>query len=623
VTLHGFIIPLAQGGLLVFAVLGLGSIAVRALGFLTLPWYWHLALIAILGQTTLNFLVQALLLSGESSVFRLKFLGWLIIALGLSGHLFEIIKSRREHSSIKKFRDNRVLKSLLIIIWLTNLTAALAPSAKTDDVYYHMLVPKRIAIDGTINFYRLPIEASIVPQMQYQISLSPSYSLGAPDAGNVLSLTYSIILGLFILGFIQDATGNDSLALLGGLGCTAGVYQTIWHTTEGGTAIGELALVVALCGALWPRLLTSKINPLHYGLLISTAASLAASTKISLIPLCAIITLFSGWRLYRAKDTEQYPAIQTAVVLLPWILIHVPLMIWTYYQSGSCWGPVMANVYGRSIFPQSMLNILVQTRIVNQTRFLGNLRNAMVYLCPLMFIGVGFTLWAAIMNKCRTSLYIICLFIFQGMLIWWQLPYDFRFVGGLLYLPLIATALMLGRTPDTSTRVALTLIGKRAVQTRNWIAIATVVPWLAFQIYYARPFAKVVLGVTSIEQFRERFLPLSQDYIVLDRILPADAVLYVANGRVPLFDAPRPVVLTPLDLRQKTSIYRMTVISVPDIEILDRTTVLNCKDLVYENGQAIVEAYRTPGKAPKQGTVTVRRCQIEGMAVTDHVLDLQ
>jgi hypothetical protein len=146
---------------------------------------------------------------------------------------------------------------------------------------------------------------------------------------------------------------------------------------------------------------------------------------------------------------------------------------------------------------------------------------------------------------------------------------------------------------------------------------------LAFQIYYVRPFAKVVLGVTSIEQFRERFVPLSQDYIVLDRMLPSDAVLYVANGRVPLFDAPRPVVLTPLDLRQKTSIYRMTITAVPDIEILDRTTVLNCKDIVYSNGQAIVEAYRTPGKVPKKGMVTVQRCQIEEMAVTDHVLDLQ
>jgi hypothetical protein len=619
--LHAFIIPLVQGGLLVFAVLGVGKIAVRALG-LTLPWYWHLAFIAVLGQTTASFLVQSLLLSGESSVFGLKFLGWLIIVIGLSAHLVEKTKSRREWPSAI-FLNNRILTGLLLTIWLTNLIVTLAPSSKTDDVYYHMLVPKRIAVDGTINFYRLPIEASIVPQMQYQISLSPVYALGAPDAGNVLSLTYSIVLGLFILGFIQDATGNDSLALLSGLGCTAGVYQTIWHTTEGGTSIGELALVAALCGILWPRLLISKINPLQYGLLISTAASLAASTKISLIPLCAIITLFSGWRAYRARDTKQYAGIQTAIVLFPWIVIHVPLMIWTYYKSGSCWGPVMANVYGRSIFPASMLNILVQMRVVNQTRFLGNLRNAMVYLCPLMFVGVGFALWAAIMNKCRTSLYIICLFIFQGMLIWWQLPYDFRFLGGLLYLPLIATALMLGRTPDSSTRVGLTLIGKRAVETRNWIAIVTIVPWLAFQIYYVLPFAKVVLGVTSIEEFRERFVPLSQDYAVLDRILPSDAVLYVANGRVPLFDAPRPVVLTPLDLRQKTSIYRMTIISVPDIEVLDNTTILNCKDIVYANSQATVEAYRTPGKVSKKGTVTVQRCKTEGMAEADHVLDFQ
>ena len=181
------------------------------------------------------------------------------------------------------FRTNNFLKLLLPIIWLTNLTVALAPSSKIDEVFYHMLVPKRIAADGTMNFYRLPIEAAIIPQMQYQISLSPAYALGAPESGNVLSLSYSIVLGLFIIGLIRDITGNEPLALLGGLGCVVGAYQTVWHTTEGAAAIGELALVVALCGVVWPRCLMPTVNPLQYGLLVATSASLAASTKDFLI----------------------------------------------------------------------------------------------------------------------------------------------------------------------------------------------------------------------------------------------------------------------------------------------------------------------------------------------------
>jgi hypothetical protein len=104
---------------------------------------------------------------------------------------------------------------------------------------------------------------------------------------------------------------------------------------------------------------------------------------------------------------------------------------------------------------------------------------------------------------------------------------------------------------------------------------------------------------------------LTQDYEVLNRILPPDAVLYVANGRVSLFDAPRPVVLTPLDLRQRTSIYRLTLKDLPEKEALDATSILNCDQIVYSDSNAVVETYRIPGKSPKHGTVTVRSCRIE------------
>ncbi len=192
---------------MVFAVLGVGKFTLWLLGLRTLTWYWRLAFVAVLGQVTLNLMVQALLLSGRSSTPRLRILGWIVVVLGLLGHL---LAGRRT------------------------------------------------------------------------VARQRAYALGAPEAGNVLSLGYSIILGFFLMGFLRHATGNDSLALLGGLGCVVGVYQTVLHTTEGAAAIGDLALAVAVCGILWPRSLLSTLKPLQYGLLIVTAASLAASTKISL-----------------------------------------------------------------------------------------------------------------------------------------------------------------------------------------------------------------------------------------------------------------------------------------------------------------------------------------------------
>jgi hypothetical protein len=575
-----------------------------------LPWHWRLAFVAILGQATVNFLVQLLLISGTSSILRLKILGLLIIGVGIAGHVL----ARKNHASqlrVRQFRDNNLLKLLLALIWLTNLTVALAPSSKIDDVFYHMIVPKRIAAEGTMKFYRLPIEAAIVPQMQYQISLSPAYALGAPEAGNVLSLSYSIILGLFIVGFIQEAIRNDSLALLGGLGCMVGAYQTVWHTTEGPTAIGDLALVVAACGVLWPKQLLPKTTSLRYGVLVTTAASLAASTKISLIPLCLIISLLAAWRCERQRDASSKQPIRIGVLLLPWILMHLPLMAWTYHESGSFWGPVMANVIRPSIFPAEILRILDQMRIINQVKFLDNLRFAAAELSPLIFVGIGLIIWTSF-RGCRAAAIVLSFLIFQAVLIWWKLPYDFRFLGGLLYIPLIASVLSLTRRKNGELHSAnLTAVAERTVDLRNWIAVTTVLPWLLFQMYYASPFAEAVVGISTRTQFRDRFVALSQDYDVLNRILPDDAVLYIANGRVSLFDAPRPVVLTPLDLRQKTSIYRLTVSPIPDQETVDGRSLLNCSDLVYSNNHALVQVYRFAAKRPEIGMVMVRKCRVE------------
>ena len=605
-TLRASLIPLLGGVILVFAVLGIGNLAVWLLGLRTLPWHWRVAFAAVLGQASVNLLVQSLLLSGESSALRLRLLGWSAVAVGLLGYLLAFGRDVGR-SRWFEFRTNKFLKALLLLVWLVNLIVVLAPSSKIDEVFYHMLVPKRIAADGGMNFYRLPIEAAIVPQVQYEISLSPAYALGAPEAGNVLSFSYSVVMGLFILGFIQDVT----LALLGGLGCVVGLYQTVWHTTEGAAAIGEMALLVAVCGLLWPATLRRFQGPVQYGFLVVTAASLAASTKISLLPLCTIVSLLAAWKVYREIKGVLRAALLAGIVLLPWALMHFPLMVWTYHESGSFWGPVMANRFGPSVFPAAMLQALDQMRKVNQPGLLPNMRYAAVELSPLVLVGIIFTVWTAVRGSCTAGL-AITLLLFQGVPILWLLPYEFRFLGGLLYIPLIATVVLFSSSDgDSSQPTTLTPFGKRVVALRNWIAITAAVPWLLVQMYYARPFAEVVAGVTTRREFRERFIALTRDYEILNKVLPADAVLYIANGRVSLFDAPRPVVLTPLDLRQRTSIYRLTLKDLPEKEVLTENSILNCDQTIYLNDNAIVETYRIPGKVSKTGSVTVRSSRIE------------
>jgi hypothetical protein len=104
---------------------------------------------------------------------------------------------------------------------------------------------------------------------------------------------------------------------------------------------------------------------------------------------------------------------------------------------------------------------------------------------------------------------------------------------------------------------------------------------------------------------------LTHDFEMLDRMLPRDAVLYISDGRLPNFYAPRPVVTTPLDLRGRTSVYRLTIFPEQDMEEIDSASFLKCGNTIYQNDQAVIETYRTPGEAPVIGPMKVQSCQIQ------------
>jgi len=126
------------------------------------------------------------------------------------------------------------------------------------------------------------------------------------------------------------------------------------------------------------------------------------------------------------------------------------------------------------------------------------------------------------------------------------------------------------------------------------------------QAYYARPIAQVVSGVMGHDAFLRQYVAFTADFRALDRILPADAVLYVENSRLPSFYAPRPVIFTLQDLRGRGSLYRFTV---GNDELRDET-LLSCTQTVYENRDAISIVFRTPGRAAVHEPLKVERCTV-------------
>jgi hypothetical protein len=225
--------------------------------------------------------------------------------------------------------------------------------------------------------------------------------------------------------------------------------------------------------------------------------------------------------------------------------------------------------------------------------------------------------WTALRGY-RTSRLAAVLFLFQALVVAWKFRFEFRFLGGLEYIAVIVMALTLAKEGSDPAADNANhgppewgVWGRRLERSRNWILLGIGVPWLGAQIVYARPFAEVVSGWTPRNQFLERYVALSRDFAALDGMLPKNAVLYLPDGRPPNFYAPRPVVLTVLDLRGREPVYRLTLEPTPAVEAIEGQSILSCGATVYSNDDAIVVAYRTPGRKPMVGRVDVQKCEID------------
>ena len=157
---------------------------------------------------------------------------------------------------------------------------------------------------------------------------------------------------------------------------------------------------------------------------------------------------------------------------------------------------------------------------------------------PLVWLGVIGAIFGTDLTKATRATRLF--FVLQCTLIYWLLPYDARFLGGLHYGLLIVFAAFVTR--DIQDRLA-------SVRTVATTCALFLFPWLGIQIYYAKQFFPVSLGLEKAA-FYERDVAFYADYIKLDQLLPKDTVLFVQGFRLDAAFAPRPVFFDRADLPQ-------------------------------------------------------------------------
>src|SRR5271157_108912 len=575
------------GGLLgLIAAGGIGLGATHLLG--PVPHRWRLPTSLISGVAIIDLVVMLVLfLGGGVAAVKLVGVGATVIGCCL---LFGLRKDLSLVTGLKTMRraDSWFIAVIAAVVTI-NLLIAVAPSTKIDELHYHMLIPKRVMEDGGLHLYRQPYEAAIFPQCGFQLGLSAAHAVGFPEAGNVISWGLGAALVLLVAGVTSDLTGSTSGGWMTGAISAVGLYPSVWHVTSGPHALGDLATVTALLLALLPDGLTGEMKAQTRLFLVCLSAYAAASTKISILPLAALFTLIGVHRAAASIGWKKAIGIAVGV----WAVFYGPIILWTTMQCGSPFGLATASMFHSHYFGPDVIAELADSVKTNQTGWMPLL----VWLAPSVSLGevvafgvVAFAAW----KRERLLSVLFGLVCGQAILIAWLLPHEFRFLGGLQY-----AVLVLGAWVVWPSRLGARLIAQW------WVVLLMMcLPWLAVQVYYARPFIKVDLGITSRDSFLHEYVAFTEDFRALNHILPANAVIYVVNSRLPSYYAPRPVIYTLEDLRGRGPLYRFTVgPGAPPVK-----TSLSCAEAVYTNRTAISVVYRTPGRPPEHEPLTVEHC---------------
>lgn len=481
---------------------------------------------------------------------------------------------------------------LLLFAWVLNLMASAAPSSKVDEVYYHMLLPKRLLEDGGLIFYQMPWQAAVLPQMLYQIGCSVFHALKLPDAGNVLSI---LIAGeLLLLGFRLAYEKGGALAawLVSGIG--TGVYGASWWVTSGAHALGDFASA-SLCLLVLVPEARSHLGKRKLLVLGGLLGALAVASKVTLIPLVAAAGLLLLVDLTEGRRRFVSNCRNVLLYAVPFLILLGPISIWTWIHSGSPFGPILAGWFGSSVYDVNHIQEVLQTAVeVNQPGLMS-----FAYLAAPTYPAIYWLGWGAclILGSQALRIRTMVLLVPQLLVIVALTHFDLRFLGGVAWaLAIVAAPLIANQLRAYSFRPAM----------RYAMVALLIFPWLSVQAYYLRPFLAVSCGLTSREDFREEYIAFWKDYQALDSLLPEEAVI-VTNERLNAFYTPRRVVFAE-DL--PTVRGRWSVSHSYEFRVNGKRINFNGyvrENVVYRNESAKVQAFRKPGAEHGFGKLTLSK----------------
>jgi len=593
------LLQLAIGVVWFVSCAGLGAGLMRELGLgLRAPWFHVTSVLA--GLLTPCMAVFAAAACGVASRAALVSLFAVVCAAGLP-LAWRLLRRLAPRRAAPPAGWARLPAAAALLGLLMTLATAMAPSSKHDELHYHMLVAKRIVEDGELVAYRRPWQSSFAFGSLVQMGGAPLHAVGVPDAANVVSWCTGLTLAWLVWYLLSRRGAGDTWPWVWLPLVTVGFHFGVLAPVAGPHMFGDLAAVSCLLLLLDDGPDAGDARREGEVLAIGILALCATVTKVVFLPFAIAAMVCALVQLRRSRDGARGTVALATRMAVAWLLIACPAIAWTWWRTGSPAGAVTARWIGDGYFTPGVLPLIDTTLAANRH---GLARFAYLFavgFTPLAVAGPVYLFMRSVDRGRRAIAASVC---------------AVQLVAVALFAPRLPR--MLAALPVAGAVLTALHAGERFVERAGrWVAIGAAVvvtPWLAAQAWYASAFVAVALGVESREAFGRARVAAYEDYRELDRILPADATLYWSAYRINAAYAPRPVYLHAKDIPAGAAPYVVVTGALEARATLPGFRFVEC---VYENPDALLVAYRTPGVAPVRGRLRAFRTEREGEGDTD------
>lgn len=484
--------------------------------------------------------------------------------------ILSIIKHIKDIKVIcKRITENNSNFSIFLILFILflSLLIALLPTTKMDEISYHMLLPLRVINDGIILPYSIPWEASLLPQLIYQLFFTPFFLIGFPEVANIFSFFLFIYSAFLIQRLCESIFKVQIPIIFVSLIFFSGLFVVVDIITISSSSLAVFSSVLSF-GTL------IHVAGRNHNLNINSSISLAISlltlviSKITMLPL-----VFFSWAFYCYwifKCNTSINKVKNLIVsgLIP-LAIYSHVLILTYYVYGSPFGSMFGDFFKSSyVVYDPYTQSAGQTLKVYETIFLS-----VTKFNPFVWI---FTFICSILLIKTKYKFLIAIFTFQFFIIILFLPEKPRHFQGIQLV--------------LASFVIAFIFTKFQKNFNLFISLGNVVTsmYAVLILYYSAPL--IYYGYfTSNNYFFKKYIPYYKNFSDLNKSLPMNAKIVVTGSpRINLYHMPRPQIQPKKN--QNKCLFHFLV---------GNNRLKGDYKIYYSDNEAVQYTFRTPNTAPK------------------------